>query len=132
MVPFFIIFVFYTLAIAIGFDAMRENDDFLLSWTKAFRLSYGDFEDIDAYVSTGEIVTFHFGCILLPLILLNLLIAVMGDIYANEADKKEIEDTKERLLLIQEIYYSVALFSKIKRCLKCKKFEIKRQYIHHC
>ena len=80
-----------------------RDDSFLDGWTKSWRLSYGDFEEMEEYKTTGELLIFFFGCILLPLLLLNLLIAIMGDIYDKVQEQMDIADTKERLLLISEI-----------------------------
>ena len=80
MVPFLSIFFFSIFFTGIGFNAMR-TDNFIEGWTKSWRLSYGDFEDMGDYKTTGELLIFFFSCVLLPLLLLNLLIAIMGDIY---------------------------------------------------
>jgi hypothetical protein len=46
-------------------------------------LSYGDFVDEEEMDSHAERTLFLLGSIMLPLVLLNLLIAIMGAIYAQ-------------------------------------------------
>ncbi len=47
---------------------------------EAYLLSYGDFASTDEY-SRLEVFIFIAGTLFLPLIMLNMLIAVMGDTY---------------------------------------------------
>ena len=121
MVPFMLIFFFSTFFNAIGFGAMRRDEDFIDEWTKSWRLSFGEFEDMGEYATPGEVLIFFFSCTLIPLLLLNLLVAIMGDIYNQVQENMEIADTKERLQVISEISHLII----------CKRSP-KPLYIHQC
>jgi len=83
MLPFMGILIFSIFFTGIGFNALR-GDTWLDGFIKAFRLAYGDFEDLGDYSNSwGEGILFFFSSIVLPLLLLNLLIAIMGDAYAR-------------------------------------------------
>ena len=76
MGAFFLLFFFTTFITAVGFTALR-GDPFLDGLIKAWYLSFGNFEDMEAYDTTSELLMFFFSCILIPLMLLNLLIAII-------------------------------------------------------
>ena len=68
-----------------------------------WRLSLGDFEESEIHNGDGERLIFLFGSFILALTMLNLLIALMGDIYEKVQSTMSITDARERLLLIQEV-----------------------------
>jgi hypothetical protein len=78
-----------------------RDDTFKTSWQISYRLAYGDFEE--EHDSVPERILFFFATIALPLIMLNLLIAIMGDIYDRVQENQIVEDIRERLLWILEL-----------------------------
>ena len=71
----------------------------------AFRLMQGDFLDdfIEDYDYDAERILFTLSCLILPIILLNLLIAIMSQAYTDiECNSKEA-DVREQLEIVQEV-----------------------------
>ena len=62
---------------------------------------FGEFED--EYESIEEKIFFLMVTIVGPLVLLNLLIAIMGDLYDKVQSEEYIADIKEKLSFIDEI-----------------------------
>jgi hypothetical protein len=56
-------------------------------------LSFGDFEE--EYQGSQERLIFHLITIALPLVLLNLIIAIMSDIYERISESQVIADVRE-------------------------------------
>ena len=84
MLPFFLFIVVTTLSIGIMYTSTLvpdelKNSSFLDNLEHAFLLDFGDF-NLDGYNYLRNIV-FIFSTILVPLVLLNMLIAIMGDTY---------------------------------------------------
>ena len=77
-----------------------RDADFIESWQLAYRLSYGDFEE--DYLGGTEWTLFFVATLSLSLVMLNLIIAIMGDSYDRIMEGLVIEDEKERLRLILE------------------------------
>jgi len=75
-------------------DSNRENTNLMGSFRHIFLLMYGDFS-VDDY-STSMWILFCIASIFMPLVMLNLLIAIMSDTYERvtngmvEADGKEL------------------------------------------
>ena len=85
---------------------------------------YGDFEDLDdvVYLPYAENVFFLVGTVLVvPLVILNLLIALMGDTFSKVQGSQESGDVLEKIKLIKE----VTKFMFWRRASKIK------NYIHH-
>ena len=83
--------------------AFKPGDKFVLYWEIAYRLAYGDFYDSEENDSNAIRIFFFVITILIPLTLLNLLIALMGDIFDDVQSTRAKEDVRERLALILEI-----------------------------
>jgi hypothetical protein len=66
-------------------------------------LSYGDFQEEDDLNSNPERIFFFVATIGMPLVLLNLLVAIMGDTYARVSEEQAIADEKELLGFILEL-----------------------------
>lgn len=83
--------------------ALRQEDypDFVPTWMTAYQLSYGEFEA--EYEGHYEKILYIWSTIFLILILSNMLIAFMGTVYTQAEENKEIEDTREKLIWIQEL-----------------------------
>ena len=60
-----------------------------------------DFEE--EYPDPSERVLFTIGCLLLPIIALNLLIAIIGDAFDDVQEKAVQADVRERMELIREV-----------------------------
>jgi hypothetical protein len=72
--------IFFSFTLAISFCLMCLNDNlFVDSWTEAYRLNLGDF--VEEHASTSERILFLIATLAMPLIMLNLVIAIMSDIY---------------------------------------------------
>ena len=71
----------------------------------AFRLMQGDFLDdfIEDYDYDAERILFTVSCLILPIILLNLLIAIMGEAYSEVEAVSEQADICEQLDIVQEV-----------------------------
>lgn len=82
IVPFLIILCTFIIAISLCIMAIREETgDYEPYYMISYRLAYGDFEDDDMLNTESERVIFVLASVLMPLVLLNLLIAIMGDYY---------------------------------------------------
>jgi len=114
---FILIFFAFCLTISFTLKALRSDFEFEDLWQISYRLGYGDFEE--EYATRSERILFLIGTILLPLVLLNLLIAIMGEKYGQLQGDKQLSDIVERLSLIKEI-------GKIIRC----KRRPRKEYIH--
>jgi hypothetical protein len=99
-VPFLILFFSFVLAFTFVLIGLR-GDDFEDTWMISYRLSYGDFEE--EYVGEHERFIFVLATIALPLILLNLIIAIMSDIYERVSENQAVADVRERLSWIMEL-----------------------------
>jgi hypothetical protein len=101
-IPFMVIYLVAVIAIGFSLIALRGDDlDLIDAWTVSYRLSFGDFEE--EHASHPERIIFFIATLFLPLIMLNLLIAIMGDIHSRSLDKLIVADNLEQLELINEI-----------------------------
>ena len=126
-IPFWSILFYCIFSVGIAFNALRGNT-WVEAFTQAYRLALGDFEEVEdaePYASIGEKIVFFFSSIVLPLLLLNLLLAIMGDIYAQVQEKCEVADIREKLALIQEASHYFCSSGSFKGYLHvCKKQEL--------
>jgi hypothetical protein len=99
-IPFLFIFILFVIAVAYCLMALRDSDEFEEYWQLSYRLAYGDFEE--EYPGHKERTIFLVATILMPLIMLNLLIAIMGDIFSTIIDNAVVADTQERLWWLVE------------------------------
>ncbi|CDW80596.1 wd-40 repeat protein [Stylonychia lemnae] len=80
MIPFMIVLIGAVLGISLSFEVI--NDISMLEALKHnYRLTFGDFET-DNY-TTANWALFIIGSVLIPLIMLNMLVAIMSDTYAR-------------------------------------------------
>ena len=98
---FLLILVTFVLSISFCLKALRENERYTVYWMVSFRLMMGDFED--EYPDAPERILFTIGCLVLPIIALNLLIAIIGDAFDDVQEKAVQADVRERLELIKEV-----------------------------
>ena len=98
---FILILVTFVLSISFSLKALRENERYTVYWMVSFRLMMGDFED--DYPDAPERILFTIGCLVLPIIALNLLIAIIGDAFDDVQEKAVQADVRERLELIKEV-----------------------------
>ena len=66
------------MCITVGLSTLRD-EKFIECYQEAYRLSFGDFAD--EYPTWAEKNMFKLATLIMPLILLNILIALMGDIF---------------------------------------------------
>lgn len=79
VITFSLILGTFIVAIMLSFMAIREGDDAADFWQISYRLAYGDFEE--EYPNWQERLFFFIGTFLMNLVLMNLIIAIMGDYY---------------------------------------------------
>ena len=103
MVPFMLFVFATTLTVSILYTSAtpeqsltdRTFTDFLMH---VYRLDFGDF-DPDSY-SSLEIAIFILAVVIVPLVLLNMLIAIMGDSFDRVMEDKERRDYQEMVGLV--------------------------------
>lgn len=102
MIPFVMIFVTGTVAISLIFLSVSDDSDFADSFTHTYRLNYGDF-DTDAYGDNMmEWAVFVLASFINPLVMMNLLIAIMGDTYSRVQDNEIVADGREICYMVLE------------------------------
>jgi len=109
MVSFIAILIFIIFALSLillEFDRETEFTDHLLS---GYGFIYGDYETED--VSSSEIAIMVFVAFLVSVVLLNLLIAMMGDSYAKVDEISILVDSLERLDMIVEVIVMKRIFT---------------------
>lgn len=80
IIPFLILFLFTCLAFSFASMALyHEGDEYVSYWQGTYRLAYGDFPD--PAEDKAEQILFIIATLFLPLVLLNLLIAIISDIF---------------------------------------------------
>jgi hypothetical protein len=82
MIPFMIVLIIAVLGFSITFLVLNDDHDMVSSLKYNYRVMYGDF-DTDAYPQAGNWILFIIASTLLPLVMLNMLIAIMSDTYAR-------------------------------------------------
>ena len=102
-IPFITILLFYVFASLFSLMAFSPGDRVVDYWEIAYRLVYADFDDAE-YNTTDSYRVFFFAITLfMSLILLNMLIALMGDAVDYVQSTSEKENVRERLVLILEV-----------------------------
>jgi WD40 repeat protein len=105
MVPFLVILLFSTIGFAYLLLVLRVDtnpdqtfsDAFILS----YRAAYGDW-DLEGF-QLSEWIWFFIVSAMNPLIMLNMLIAIMGDTYDRVQEMQQVADMKELCSMIFEI-----------------------------
>lgn len=97
-----LIFLMYVLMITFVFMAMRESD-FVETWQLAYRLAYGDFEE--EYPGHYERILFFGSTIYLQLILFNMVIALMGELFGDAKATAERDDVMEKINWVMQLQY---------------------------
>jgi WD40 repeat protein len=127
MVPFLLVLAVTTFALGMLFVIANSNKslesdagDIFMDFLHAWRIALGDF-DTDKY-NTYEWVVFVLGSMLNTMVMLNLIIAIMGDTYDRVQAGMEVADAKELTLLIIEIE-SIMFWQRINR---------EAKYLHYC
>lgn len=94
--------IFFTFVLAITFSMMSLADmPFWEAWQLSYRIGYSDFEDEQETLESKFF--FLLATIVMPLIMFNLLIAIMGDIYSRVQANSTEADVREQLTLVEEI-----------------------------
>lgn len=85
--------------------------DFFKAFIYTYRLALGDFQldDFDKFEESGLIVEYYliwiifiFGTLFLVIVLLNLLIAIMGDTFSKVLESIQNLIVREKVMLISE------------------------------
>ena len=107
MMSFLVILMMATVAMSLlNVIAGEEELSFTKALLRSYKLDYASF-DVEIH-DTQSFVVFIIGSFLCPLIMLNLLIAIMSDTYDRVQDGMAIADTKEiaeMLLEIEEVMW---------------------------
>jgi len=109
MVSFIAILIFIIFALSLillEFDRETEFKDHLLT---GYGFIYGDYQTEE--VSSSEIAIMVFVAFLVSVVLLNLLIAIMGDSYSKVDEKSTLIDSLERLDMIIEVIVMKRIFT---------------------
>ena len=75
------ILFFYVVATLFSLMAFRPGHRLVDYWEMAYRLVYADFDDVEYDTTDAYRVFFLVVTVFIPLVLLNMLIALMGDAY---------------------------------------------------
>ena len=124
MIPFMLFVLATTVAVSLLFTSATPYpalsnttySDFLLH---VYRLDFGDF-DLDGY-SSVDLAIFILAVVIVPLVFLNMLIAIMGDTFDRVKEEQGRRDFQEMAGLIYRyeiIAYTVCRWRKIKRVWK--------------
>lgn len=103
MIPFLIVLIYSIFTFALVFcvlSEMSEQKTIEEAWRHSYLINYGEF-DTDLYTWL-EWVVFVMATCLNPLILMNMLIALMGDTYSRVKEKADVADLREMALFIFE------------------------------
>ena len=117
---FFFILFYATLAFAFVFYIRNPSKSFPIYLTVAYRLDLGDFET--NIKETFDWFLFFVSTMINPLIMLNLLIAIMSDTATAVAEIDDICGLKELAEMIIDI----------EKILFWKKLLVRRHYLHKC
>lgn len=127
MVPFLLVLAVTTFALGLLFIIAKQNEnvtldkgDLFIDVLHAWRIALGDF-DTDNY-NMYQWVVFVMGSMINTMVMLNLIVAIMGDTYDRVQTGMEVADAKELTQLIIEI--ESIMFWKRKNC--------EAKYLHYC
>ena len=121
MIPFFLILFTSTIAFAILLCVSQNDMSFYYAFVNVYLLDQTNFLfDLNSFES---VLVFFLASLLNPIIMLNLLIAIMGDTYDKVQEDQIVADYREMTELILEAEYLVfwnkknlTLFNYIIRC----------------
>ena len=99
LIPFMGLSFIVIYGLTYGFMAIRQTDEAALSFMLMYRLFLGDFEDNDKYEHWCEIMLFYLGSIIGTIILLNLLISILSDLYESNMLTLRDNDIRMRYFL---------------------------------
>jgi WD40 repeat protein len=105
MIPFFLILFTSTIAFAILLRVSQKDLSFFSAFVELYMLDQTNF--VIALDSFENIFVFFMASLLNPIIMLNLLIAIMGDTYDRIQEDMVVADYREMTELILEAEYFV-------------------------
>lgn len=115
-----IILLFATCGFAFLFISISDDLSFAEAFLDMYRLDYGDF-DTDNYTAS-QWSLFIFASVLNPLIMLNLLIAIMGDTY----------DRVQNSFLVANMHEIADVILEYESLLFWKRTRTKKMYFQVC
>jgi len=115
-----IILVFSTLGFSFLFISLSSDMTFVDAFLQVYRLDYGDF-DTESY-TTSQWFCFLIASVLNPLIMLNLLIAIMGDTY----------DRVQNSFLVANMHEIADVILEYESLLFWKRNKTKKMYFQGC
>ena len=105
MIPFFLILFTSTIAFAMLLCVSQSNMQFYNAFVNVYLLDQTDFHfDLDSF---ENVLVFFLASLLNPIIMLNLLIAIMGDTYDRVQEDQIVADYREMTELILEAEYLI-------------------------
>jgi len=90
---------------------------------ESWHLMYGDFAG--EYPDPGQRVVFMIATYIMTLIMLNLYISIVSEVFEGVQDNKEVSDIEEMLALILEAGRVIRYFS-------FKRWRVGKRYLHFC
>ena len=128
MMSFLLVIFTMMVAFTIAIYQSREADDADTSfWDVALEFYTFGIGSFDSSNYSGVTLPFFIlATILMPLILLNMLIAIMGDSYGNANESAVAIDAKERIAMISEISSTVVQLKKIGDFFRPKRLIIRK------
>ena len=101
MGPFLLIFIMSTFAFCIAFYAASSNEEDFIDMVKhSYNLTYGEYDNEN--YNNLELFIFFVASLFNALLLLNLLIAIMGDTYDRVRNALDVADRREMADIIVE------------------------------
>jgi hypothetical protein len=108
IVPFLLIFFTATFTFALLFFITTQSDSLAVTFVNAYKLNFNDFSGfLSDNWSTQDLnaifwVIFFISSIMNPIVLLNMLIAIMSDTYDRVQEDQVVADCKEMAGLIMQ------------------------------
>lgn len=108
IVPFLLIFFSSTITFALLFYVVEKSDNFSNTFVIAYRLNFNDFSGIMPNGYSDDLsltfwIIFFLASIMNPIILLNMLIAIMSDTYDRVQEDQVVADCKEMAGMIMQV-----------------------------
>jgi len=105
MIPFLIVLMYSILTFALVFCVLSElsgeTKTFGDSWRDSYLMNFGEFDTENYHLF--EWIVFVIAVMLNPLIMMNMLIALMGDTYSRVQESAHVADMREMALFILEL-----------------------------
>jgi hypothetical protein len=102
IIPFLIIFVFFTFSFGLLNVVDKNDSSFATFWSEPLDQSLGGFSHSENE-SILQYVMFSMGTLLIVIIMLNLLISILGDTFSRFLDEAKLIDYKVMIETVYEV-----------------------------